>query len=120
MESLRGMVSVVQVARSGSFVRAAEALGVSAVAVSRNVALRSGDLQVLHPDLSPGGLQLFLHDPDRQLPARVRVFVNFVLAQGRHHADLALTARDAAALAPVSPATMPAPATPRRRRSGGR
>ncbi len=81
-------------------------------------ALRRGDLQVLHPDLSPGGLQLFLHYPDRQLPARVRVFVDFVLAQGRGHADLKLTAGDAAALAPVSPAATPAPATPRRRRPG--
>ena len=38
MESLRGMVSFVQTARSGSFVAAAEVLGVSSVAVSRNVA----------------------------------------------------------------------------------
>ena len=38
MDSLRGMVSFVQTARSGSFVRAAQVLGVSAVAVSRNVA----------------------------------------------------------------------------------
>jgi len=38
MESLRGMVSFVQTARSGSFVAAAEMLGVSSVAVSRNVA----------------------------------------------------------------------------------
>jgi len=38
MESLRGMVSFVQTARSGSFVKAAEVLGVSSVAVSRNVA----------------------------------------------------------------------------------
>lgn len=83
-------------------------------------ALRRGDLQVLRPDLSPVGLQLFLHYPDRQLPARVRVLVDFVLAQGRDHPDLRLTAGDAAALSPVSPATTPAPATAPRRRSGAR
>ena len=52
--------------------------------------LRTGRLQVLHPELSPRGLQLFLHYPDRQLPARVRVFVDFVLETGRSHPDLAL------------------------------
>ncbi len=54
--------------------------------------LRAGALRVLHPQLSPRGLQLFLHYPDRQLPARVRVFVDFVLETARSHPDLALTA----------------------------
>lgn len=78
-------------------------------------ALRSGSLQVLHPALSPSGLQLFLHYPDRQLPARVRVFVDFVLAMSRGHPDLALTAAQAAALSAQAPgAAAPAVATPRR------
>jgi DNA-binding transcriptional LysR family regulator len=53
--------------------------------------LRTGALQVIHPHRSPRHLQLFLHYPDRQLPARVRVFVDFVLETGRSHPDLALT-----------------------------
>lgn len=46
MESLRGMVSFVQTAREGSFVPAAKALGVTAVAVSRNVARLEAQLGV--------------------------------------------------------------------------
>lgn len=84
-------------------------------------ALRRGELQLLHPALSPRGLQLFLHYPDRQLPARVRVFVDFVLAISRGHPDLAVTPADiAAGWQPLSPATTAAPATGRRPRSGAR
>jgi DNA-binding transcriptional LysR family regulator len=46
MESLRGMVSFVQTARLGSFVQAAKVLGVSSVAVSRNVARLEAQLKV--------------------------------------------------------------------------
>jgi DNA-binding transcriptional LysR family regulator len=51
-------------------------------------ALRAGRLQVVLPDASPQGLQLFMHYPDRQLPARVRVFVDFVAALMQTHPDL--------------------------------
>lgn len=54
--------------------------------------LRARAVQVLHPRLSPRDLHLFLHYPDRQLPARVRVFVDFVLETARNHPDLALDA----------------------------
>lgn len=67
--------------------------------------LRTGALQVLHPHRSPRHLQLFLHYLDRQLPARVRVFVDFVLETARNHPDLALTPdRFAAAPLPQSSA----------------
>lgn len=77
--------------------------------------LRSGELRVLYPDQSPRGLQLFLHYPDRQLPARVRVFVDFVLSFARDHPDLRLTPMD---FAPEQPAFRPGPtqATGRPRR----
>jgi DNA-binding transcriptional LysR family regulator len=84
-------------------------------------ALRQGELQLLHPGLTPRGLQLFLHYPDRQLPARVRVFVDFVRAITCGHPDLAVTPDDiAAGWQPLSPATTAAPATALRRRSGSR
>ena len=51
-------------------------------------ALRAGRLQVVLPHAAPQGLQLFMHYPDRQLPARVRVFVDFVLALMKNHPDL--------------------------------
>jgi DNA-binding transcriptional LysR family regulator len=51
-------------------------------------ALRAGQLKVVLPQAAPRGLQLFIHYPDRQLPARVRVFVDFVLAMMKHHPDL--------------------------------
>jgi DNA-binding transcriptional LysR family regulator len=38
MDSIRGVISFVQAAQNGSFARAAKALGVSPVAVSKNVA----------------------------------------------------------------------------------
>lgn len=82
--------------------------------------LRRGELQLLHPQLSPRGLQLFLHYPDRQLPARVRVFVDFMLELARGHPDLALTPEDAAALVPLKPATKAAPGRPPRRPAGSR
>lgn len=52
--------------------------------------LKSGQLQVLWPEQSPSGLQLFMHYPNRQLPARVRVVVDFLLESAREHPDLAL------------------------------
>jgi DNA-binding transcriptional LysR family regulator len=51
-------------------------------------ALRAGRLHVVLPDAAPQGLQLFMHYPDRQLPARVRVFVEFVAALMQTHPDL--------------------------------
>jgi DNA-binding transcriptional LysR family regulator len=51
-------------------------------------ALRAGRLKVVLPASSPIGLQLFMHYPDRQLPARVRVFVEFVARRMRSHPDL--------------------------------
>ncbi|MDT7835422.1 LysR family transcriptional regulator [Aquabacterium sp. OR-4] len=63
--------------------------------------LRAGALRVLHPHCAPRGLQLFLHYPDRQLPTRVRVFVDFVLGTAHSHPDLALLPEQFAALAPA-------------------
>jgi DNA-binding transcriptional LysR family regulator len=51
-------------------------------------ALRAGRLRVLLPQAAPAGLQLFMHYPDRRLPARVRVFVDFVIAMMQTHEDL--------------------------------
>jgi DNA-binding transcriptional LysR family regulator len=51
-------------------------------------ALRAGRLKVLLPEAAPKGLQLFMHYPDRQLPARVRVFVDFVAQLMQVHPDL--------------------------------
>jgi DNA-binding transcriptional LysR family regulator len=51
-------------------------------------ALRAGRLKVLLPDAVPRSLRLFMHYPDRQLPARVRVFVDFVAQLMQHHPDL--------------------------------
>ena len=81
--------------------------------------LRSGELQVLHPELSPKGLQLFLHYPDRQLPARVRVFVDFVLETSRDHPDLAVTPMDMAQPAQFVRAATRSSAAPRKRRHKG-
>jgi DNA-binding transcriptional LysR family regulator len=60
--------------------------------------LRTRALQVLHPQRSPRDLHLFLHYPDRQLPARVRAFVDFVLETARNHPDLSLEAGHFAAV----------------------
>jgi len=46
MDSIRGVISFVQAAQSGSFAGAAKALGVSPVAVSKNVARLEGSLSV--------------------------------------------------------------------------
>lgn len=54
-------------------------------------ALRAGRLQVLLPQASPAGLQLYVHYPNRHLPARVRVFVDFVWRTLAHHPDLHIT-----------------------------
>lgn len=81
--------------------------------------IRSGELQVLHPELSPKGLQLFLHYPARQLPARVRVFVDFVLRVARDHPDLALTPMDIARKAPGVRRITKSPRAPRPRQQAG-
>lgn len=52
-------------------------------------ALRQGQLKTLLPDHVPEGWQLFIHYPSRkQLPARVRVFVDFCIEHFGGHADL--------------------------------
>lgn len=54
-------------------------------------ALRAGRLKLLLADQTLTGLQLFMHYPSRkQLPARVRVFVDFVVAQFGGHPDLSI------------------------------
>jgi DNA-binding transcriptional LysR family regulator len=51
--------------------------------------LRSGQLKVLLPDAVAEGIQLFIHYPSRkQLPARVRAFVDFVVEHFAGHPDL--------------------------------
>jgi DNA-binding transcriptional LysR family regulator len=80
-------------------------------------ALRAGALQVVWPECCPQGLHLFMHYPNRQLPARVRAFVDFVLLVSRTHPDLQETPARYAAGAKVRARTGPArqAATPRRR-----
>jgi DNA-binding transcriptional LysR family regulator len=51
-------------------------------------ALKAGRLKILMPTTSPDTLQLFMHYPNRKLPARVRVFVEFVTSRINHHPDL--------------------------------
>ena len=52
-------------------------------------ALRQGQLKTLLPDHAPDGWQLFIHYPSRkQLPARVRVFVDFCAEHFGNHPDL--------------------------------
>ena len=52
-------------------------------------ALRQGHLKTLLPEHVPEGWQLFIHYPSRkQLPARVRVFVDFCVEHFGGHADL--------------------------------
>jgi DNA-binding transcriptional LysR family regulator len=52
-------------------------------------ALRQGQLKTVLPDNAPEGWQLFIHYPTRkQLPARVRVFVDFCIEHFAGHADL--------------------------------
>jgi DNA-binding transcriptional LysR family regulator len=51
-------------------------------------ALRAGLIKIVLPDLVPEGWQLFIHYPSRkQLPVRVRVFVDFCIEQFGGHAD---------------------------------
>lgn len=51
--------------------------------------LRSGALRCVLPAHAPEGWQLFIHFPSRkQLPARVRAFVDFCIEQLGGHADL--------------------------------
>jgi DNA-binding transcriptional LysR family regulator len=52
-------------------------------------ALKSGELKTVLPDHQIEGWQLFIHYPSRkQLPARVRVFVDFCIEYFGGHADL--------------------------------
>jgi DNA-binding transcriptional LysR family regulator len=52
-------------------------------------ALRQGLLKTVLPAHAPEGLQLFIHYPSRkQLPARVRAFVDFCIEHLGGHADL--------------------------------
>jgi DNA-binding transcriptional LysR family regulator len=52
-------------------------------------ALRSGKLKLLLPEVVPQGWKLFIHYPSRkQVPARVRAFVDFCLEHLGDHADL--------------------------------
>lgn len=51
--------------------------------------LRQGNLKVVLPEHSPESWQLFIHYPSRkQLPARVRAFVDFCIEHIGGHADL--------------------------------
>lgn len=51
--------------------------------------LRQGSLKTVLTDHAPEGWQLFIHYPIRkQLPARVRVFVDFCIKHLARHADL--------------------------------
>jgi DNA-binding transcriptional LysR family regulator len=63
-------------------------------------ALRAGRLKVVLPDAALTGLRLFMHYPDRQLPARVRVFVDFVVEMMQSHPDLDVPATQFVAAAP--------------------
>lgn len=52
-------------------------------------ALRSGALQVVLPQHAPEGLQIYLYYPSRkQVPARVRAFVDFIVEGLAQHPDL--------------------------------
>jgi DNA-binding transcriptional LysR family regulator len=52
-------------------------------------ALKSGQLKTFLPEAVPQGWQLFIHYPSRkQVPARVRAFVDFCLEHLGNHADL--------------------------------
>jgi DNA-binding transcriptional LysR family regulator len=58
-------------------------------------ALKKGQLMVVLPQLQVDGWQLFIHYPSRkQLPARVRVFVDFCIEQFGGHADLTADTRN--------------------------
>jgi DNA-binding transcriptional LysR family regulator len=52
-------------------------------------ALRRGELAVVLPQHAPDGLQIYLYYPSRkQLPARVRAFVDFIIEGLSQHPDL--------------------------------
>jgi DNA-binding transcriptional LysR family regulator len=75
-------------------------------------ALKAGDLKTLLPENMLEGWQLFIHYPSRkQLPARVRAFVEFCIEHFGGHADLSADIEKFAA----SNATQPAPRTPAKR-----
>lgn len=53
------------------------------------LALRAGALQVVLPKHAPDGLHLYLYYPSRkQLPVRVRAFVEFIVQGLADHPDL--------------------------------
>ncbi len=60
-------------------------------------ALRAGCLRVVLPDHVPKHLRLFMYYPDRKLPARVRVFVDFVMEALQDHPDLEVSPYEFAA-----------------------
>jgi DNA-binding transcriptional LysR family regulator len=84
-------------------------------------ALREGKLKTFLPDHVPEGWQLFIHYPSRkQLPARVRVFVDFCIEHLGGHPDLSadVSGFEAEALARhgvKGAALAPAHPSPRRR-----
>jgi DNA-binding transcriptional LysR family regulator len=52
-------------------------------------ALRRGELELVLPQHAPDGLQIYLYYPSRkQLPARVRAFVDFIIEGLAQHPDL--------------------------------
>ncbi len=68
-------------------------------------ALRAGRLHLVLSEFTLQGLQLFIHYPSRRnLPARVRVFVDFAIKALGDHSDLKLDATKLAALAPAEAA----------------
>jgi DNA-binding transcriptional LysR family regulator len=94
---LQGQDSVTQMSLTGpvrcnDFLALAEACctGLGIAQLPHVVALpflRAGKLKVVMPATSPRSLQLYMHYPNRQLPARVRVFVDFVAKRMRNHQD---------------------------------
>jgi len=76
-------------------------------------ALRAGRLKVVLPDAALTGLRLFMHYPDRQLPARVRVFVDFVVETMQSHPDLDVPAAQFVARAPAPSARRRSPSNDR-------
>ena len=61
-------------------------------------ALRQGQLKTVLPEHAPEGWQLFIHYPTRkQLPARVRVFVDFCIEHLSGHLDLSADVAGSAA-----------------------
>ncbi len=61
--------------------------------------LRQGNIKVVLPEHSPESWQLFIHYPSRkQLPTRVRAFVDFCIEHLGGHADFTADVTDFSAL----------------------